>query len=867
MKTSKILLVVALTAVVLLALYLYLPNLKEISELPTDKNKASIASQADTNAFAFEKFSDRKDFQDELERLFKLGTPIEEIDAVLLDKAGAVRSDNLIGNDKTKTYRKGTSSADNYVFYYKPVTPAGKNGWEETFSGWVVKAVHGNIPLEGDSRIQLSMGGSGKGLKKIVVLAVPSAAEKNENITLIKELLQYKIDTTPVKHFDKTEWLELVTKHQNSRCMTDLSYSCLMQQTLELLDIPDNPERRSYLSFLANMIINHGDVETANILITSWPTAEEIKTYEESLPRLRRQTDSAIAGTIRSFHIQYMQLLFLTGEHETAQKLLIELHNEQKAGTDYGVISTLVNKGDLEKAYKIAELTLEWKREMPDPKRNSSAHMHCNTYQNPKTRPAAMGGLALAYIKNSDLKKGYEVAQMIKRYWKNKAYGQTSYCYANFAQSSYFSAMESLFKAYSQNGNKEKANSIFQELQTTQTEQTESVRHYTKGAFERLARIAAEEGITESLEEIAEFVEQNSKMDYPSVYNRNTNDPVVFIYALAGEYEKAIHRVENHDYSKDKPDPTPLDELLGPGKDTPDAEIRLTTYLKTAKALSEVGDKEGTLLFLNKATPYFGSRNPKYDAAVDNLSDYITKANILLNLGEKEKSHEVLNGLIELYSKTAREDYRGGQITAGFYGRFAYLYAHHEDIQTVQAWADKLPSFYSGHYYSLIAKLLIEEKRWDEVDIYMKEMARAFATDESPTINWRHFAHILIDTGEYDRYMRFLDMLDDVPNEVKERQPKRTGTYFTRKTAKTPDTKKQIWMMTQLIVSKLSGQNVSQKIIEQIWPRYMTNCQYWSHALPRYGQERNKLPDAKETMAACYVGIIKSLEEFQRFPL
>lgn len=858
MKTPKILLFVSIMTIVSLALYFYLPNLKATSETP-----------ANTNTFSFEKFSNLTELQAELDRRFKLGTPIEEIDVVLFDKVGAIRSDNLIGNDKTKSYRKGTSSADNYVFYYKPLTPAGKNGWEETSSGWVVKAVHGNIPLEGDDKFQLSMGGSGKGLKEIVALTVPSSATEttpNENITLIKELLQYKMDTTPIERFDETEWSELVTKHQSSPCMADLSYSCLMQQTLELLDIPNDPERRSYLRFLADMTIEHGDVETTKVLIKSWPTAEEIRTYEESLPRLRRQTDAAIDGTIRWFHIQYMQLLFLAGDYEQAEKLLVALHNEQKAGTDYGAISVLVNKGDLERAYKIAELTLEWKRETPDPKRNSSAHMHCNIYQNPQTRPAAMGDLALAYIEKSELDKGYQVAQMVKRYWENKAYGQSSYCYTNFAQSSYFSAMEALFKAYSQNGDKEKANSVFHELQTTQTEQTESVKRYTKDAFERLARIAAEQGVTESLDEIAEFVEKNNKMDYPSVYNRNTNDPVVMIYALAGEYEKAIDHVEKHDYSKDKPAPTPLDEILGPDKDTPDAEIRLTTYLKTAKALSDVGDKEGAMLFLDKATPYFGSRNPKYDAAVDNLSDYITKANILLDLGEKEKSREVLSELIDLYNKTTSEDYRDGQITAGFYGSFAYLYARHENIQTVQEWADSLPSFYSGHYYSLIAKLLIDEKRWDELDIYMKEMAKAFATDESPTVNWRHFARALIDAGEYDRYMHFLDMLDDVPDEVKERQPKRAGTYITRKTAKTPDTKKQIWIMTQLIASKLSGQNVSQEIIEQIWPRYITNCQSWSHALPRYGQERNKLPDAKETMAACYVGMIKSLEELQRFP-
>jgi len=835
---------------------------------PVTKEQPTSITQADKNSFRFEKFSSRKELQAELDKLFPYGTPISEIDAVLVDKVEAFRSDNLIGNDKAKAYRKGTSSADNYVFYYKPVMPAGKNGWEDTSSGWAVKAIHGNIPRENDSEFDKMVGGGSKGLKEITALAVPHDAEDHESdkhITLIKEVLQYKIDMAPVETFDEAEWAELVAEHQNSPCMKELSYQCFIQQTLKLLDIPDDPARTSYLRFLADMTIEHGDIETAKILVNVWPEAESIREYEEGMPRLRRQTPVQIENTIRWFHIQYIQLLFLAGEYEEAEKLLRELHDEQKAGSDYGAINALVKCGALAQASKIAELTLEWKRETPDPKRNSSAHMHCNTYTNPKTRPAAMGDLALVYVENGDLDKAYDVAQLVKHYWENNAFGQSSYCYTNFAQSSYLSAMKALFKAYSKNGNKDKAHTFFQELQAIQQQQTEDVRLYTKGAFENLALVAAKEGITDSLEEMARFVEEHDEMDYPAIYNRNTNDPIAMIYALAGKHQKAIDRIESHNYSENKQPPSSLDKILGPDRDAPENEIKLTTYLKIAGVLNDIGDKEGALLFLDKATPYFNTRKPKYDAAVDNLSDYITKANILMDLGEKEKSREVLNELIEQYNKTTREQYRGGSITTSFYGQFAYLYARHENIRVVQEWADKLPSFYLGAYYARIAALLIEEKRWDELDTYFEEMARVFSTDESPTVNWRHFTEALIDAGELDRYLRFLDMLNKGSEEDHARQAKRMGTYITRKTPETPDTKKQIWMMNQLLVSKLLNNNVPSEVMGEIWPRYITNCRAWGHTLPRHGHERNKLPDAKETMAACYVGVIKSLETYRQF--
>ncbi|HIF26238.1 MAG TPA: hypothetical protein EYG18_08600 [Micavibrio sp.] len=818
-------------------------------------------------SFSLDKFSSVQSLQRELDRVFPYGTTVSEIDAIFVDRLGAFRTDNLIKQLYTGLLGGGSSSADNYIYYYKPSEPAGEHGWEDTSSGWVVRINHGSIPRSEDSKVDMMFGGGGKGLKQIHALATPQEQAEEEfgakPVSFVKELLQYKIDTTPVETFDENEWSILVAEHQNSPCKQDLTYKCLTQQAIALLDISTLSQKSRYISPLARLAINRGDKDTASFLLKTWPTNEDIITHEESIPRLRKAPPSAIERRILALHSQKLLLLFLIGEYEEAEAILSQLQDEQKTGNDYKVISSLVNWGELDKALEISKMTLEWERQKPDPNENSSAIMHCENYQG--TRPEAMGQLALAYIEKAELDKAYEVSQMVRRYWEGGAFGQKSFCYTNAAKRGYLSAMQALLKSYSEKGDKEKAREIFNEIRLLLQNQTEEIRRHTKWAFEQTARTAAKSGIIEDIEELAAFVEGRSTgMDYPEVYNSITNDPVPLIYALAGNYCTAIARIEGQSYTKnDKPE-GPLDKIFDL-KETPDDEIRLTTYLKIADALADLKDKEGTLLFLEKATPYFGIRNPKYDVAVDNLSDYITKANILLKIEEKPKSREVLNELISLFNETTEKDYRGGAITKSFYGKFAYLYAHHNDVVALQEWSDRLPSFYTGSYYARIAALLIKEERWGELDIYMPEMARVLSTDAQPIQNWYSFFHALIDAGEFDRYLKFLNTLSDGTDADRLRQDTRLQRIGEKIKPQTPDTRPQVQMMQSLIVSKLSSDKVPQQVIDVLWPRYIKNCRMWDHNLPRSEHRTRILPNAKETMAGCYITMIYSVADFERF--
>ena len=209
-----------------------------------------------------------------------------------------------------------------------------------------------------------------------------------------------------------------------------------------------------------------------------------------------------------------------------------------------------------------------------------------------------------------------------------------------------------------------------------------------------------------------------------------------------------------------------------------------------------------------------------------------------------------------MFNQTNEKNHRGGQIDKSFYGQLAYLYAHFEDIYTVQQWANQLPSFYAGSYYARIAALLIQEKRWDELDAYMPEMARVLSTDLMPTGNWYVFFSALIKEGEFDRYLQFMDMLDEGTEADRIRQKTTLTRVALHEAPAIPDTRTQVKMMSYILASKLSGSDIPQKIIETVWPRHMNNCRMWGHILPSSDHEGRILPNAKELMAACYVAVL-----------
>jgi hypothetical protein len=163
--------------------------------------------------------------------------------------------------------------------------------------------------------------------------------------------------------------------------------------------------------------------------------------------------------------------------------------------------------------------------------------------------------------------------------------------------------------------------------------------------------------------------------------------------------------------------------------------------------------------------------------------------------------------------------------------------------------------------------LLIEEKRWEELDKYFGEMARVLSTDREPISNWEHFTNALIKAGDFDRYLRFLNMLDKGDDASRERQRSSLRSISSGEEIKTPDTRPQIWMMNQLLVHRLIDGSVPSKIVEEVWPRYISNCKSGYYVLPETINGAAHKLDEKETMAACYLGLIESVEYQVKYPL
>lgn len=660
--------------------------------------------------------------------------------------------------------------------------------------------------------------------------------------------LQADLDAAPA--FDETEWTHLVKEHQASPCLEQLSHDCLTEQVFSLLGIPGKPAAHSDLSVLAEIAIDLGDRKSADMLLKAWPSEDAVRREEESASGTPRDASAKVDDAVFRSYTQYMRLLFLSGAYEKGEKILTELQERKKSGDDYRIISTLVKAKDYDAAFRIAKRTLEWKRETPDPNRGSSAILHCNFYR--ESRPEGMGRLAIGYIQAGELDKAYEVAKFLRHYWENKAFGQESFCYIAAAEKGFVRAMKALFGAHNKQGNKQEARRVFKELISVLQMQTKHVNESNKTTFERLAKLAATNAPADELNEIAAFVETHDETRYFSV----TNDPASLIYALAGQYQKAFDIIESPQPPRqDNPRDT-LYEELGM-KEAPRNDVRLTTYLETAKALSETGDKKGALLFLEKASPHIGVHNPGYDATLENLSDYIDKAHILMDLGEKQQSRRTLDEALHLVSQTTPQDARGVKKMKSYYGQLAILYARHENMSIVQDWADKLPFYYSGFFYARLAEMLIKEKRWQELDGYLGEMARVFSTDGDMVESWQRFTDALIKEQEFDRYMRFFHMTDKRNDADRQRQGIPPRAPVGDNTPETPDSRRKVWLVTELLVAQLKDRNVPSNVIKDVWPIYIKNCRMWAYILPRHGRESNISLSATETMAACYLGLVK----------
>ncbi len=828
--------VIAASSALLSSLFIYRPASSEPAQIAYPKS----------SPFKFEDYPDQNSLEILLKGYFSPQTSIEEIDHVLVEQGKSFRSANLIlDTPNGSDYRAGGSSAENYVFYFKPDIPAGEFGWEKAESGWVLKVTYlgGGLKFSGGDTHKTP-----ERLIKIEVLSSPSKRNP-DSIKTAKGLLQDKLDAIPVNHFSEEQWQDLKRKFSKSPCMANPSFECLVESSITVLDLENNPLAVLYYPPLATIIISEGHSSLAKTLLSSWPDQDQIIKFEEGLPRTKRYGAAMIKSQWEHYTDLKMQLLYLAGEYEQADKILAKSHLERRNGEDFGAIASLTSKGDLDKALEIANHSLTWPLEGRDPREGSSMIMHCNTYD-PYSRATAMGKLGLKFIEKDAREKAREVSNLLKTYIENEAYGQKSHCHVDFANHSYNRIMESLILHHAGQQDFEAANSLLNEQVSVLIEQLPKVTNFNYNSFERLAKLGAKIGHRESISRLIGHAQLNSEINYTDLFGSDPHDPLVVMLALTGDYTAALQRMSEIDYAKG-PMPSYVSQALPPSTRIPDNIIKLNSLMRAAEALKAIGDTDGAVLFIDKAHSMMGQLDSGYDSGIENLQNYITRANMFYELGLKDRGKIAADEAINRFARIS-----AGEVTQIYVRDMALLIARSGNVQDLQSWADKL--HYDGPSYATIGKLLVEEKRWDELDVYMPEMARVFSADNNPPGNWHHFTHALIEAGEFDRYSRFVSLVQKGTPEEEKRIAGGRQQVYPADYAKPKYTRYQVWLTIDLMIQKMSGREIPAVMISSMFSQYLDNCPENPFSLPKRGRDK---ANAADTMASsCLLRIVQSYQ-------
>jgi len=805
---------------------------------------SAASAQAAGTALGIESYQDIASLQAELDKRLPRGTPLPEAEK-LFAQEGAFRSDNLVSALGMKNgLQRGSSSEENFVFFFKPLLPAGKEGWEEAKDGWVIKATFfgGGFAIGKMKKPELARGA----LLSVTVLATPGKDASNkpgEAVGLVKKLLVYRREGQPIETFDEAEWKKIAAEHKSFPCKDSLTTDCLLKEALPLMGMPDQPARDSYLLTLSEIALQSGDQKTAKMLLKKWPSESELAAMEKEATDPARRTPGSTS--FHQYRQNYTKLLFLSGDYGAAEKHIASLQEKAKTGEDYGAIITLVTAGKLDEALKVAKQTLEWKRETRDRWEGTSAHVHCENYTD--SRAEGMAKLAHAFASAGQLDKAYETTRLLLTYWENKGYGQSSFCPVKSAERGFVKTMTQLMRAYAAKDNKEKAAELSRELQNTLMKQTAKITYSSKWIFEDTAKAAAETGTASTLGALAEFVATHSEMRYPSVYGSSNNDPVPLIYALAGQRDKADELLAQ-------------DGRVDPGRpplglsDASEETVRLATYFQTIRALSEAKDSEGALWFLARAAPFLEEHKKNISDDSD-IFIYINLGRIFADLGKTEQSRGLLDDALALLKKQVETAGDNPRFNSHLFGHTATLYLRHAKLDEVLKWIAEQPVHFNGFVHARMAAQLAKEGRWDEFDALMPQ-AMAYAYNyKQPSENMSELANGLLDQGDVARYSRFVQLLSTPPEKMP--QTAWTGTIIRSRPA-TVESTHYLWAITLPFLRVIGEKKTPEDLLADFWPHYIDHCQsFGGQQLYAASRDGNRKSDAKETMAGCYLWLLR----------
>lgn len=593
------------------------------------------------------------------------------------------------------------------------------------------------------------------------------------------------------KPFDETKWQELVAEHSGSPCLKDRTAKCLMRQVakmksaqgkMNLGDSAGYSESARADGNFVEAVINYGDQETARELLKLMP-------------------DSAKA--------QRMSLLFMAKEYELAMKILNELQETQKAGTDYGAIWALTQAGDLDKAFELAKTVITWQYTDLNPPPAGTTRISRSGFcvgNITSAYPRSIGVLASKLADLKQYEKAHEAAKMLRQYIANKLNGRGYFnCNWKSAKWAYEDAIFGLAEALSKNGERKRAKSIYDEIQS-------SAKEMDTNAL-LIAGEMKHNGFEKEVSSISSSIE-NTQLRDPNPDDmffdqrvRQESDPGTIALGTGGEYEQAIKRLDGLSYPN----------------------IRVNTFIDLAQSASK--DKKAAELkeILDHLSPYLGKR----DRPIDNALDYLDYASLRFEADDKEASRASLNTALEIY-ETLKNRQMYERLELG--GKVTLLFAKLGDYTSMADFMKNNAIDYNSGAGTTLTNILsyfASNDLWDEFDKFLSEQGELFKQKGGGEFKDKFslrgsLGGILISKKQFERYLKVSDAMES------------------------PE--QQYYKFKSLVIAgfkKDSG--VPDDLFEDMWKRNLEGC------------KTRKEPTAEKKMVGCYMELLGAIQDSGMF--
>lgn len=792
--------------------------------------KAQQAIPTSTQSIPYATHKNRADFEKTLLKLFPPGTSQDIVHRSITMDRQTFSSDNLIKGTLKGQYRRGTSSDENYVFYYRPTKPSGENGWEHTSSGWVVRATYIGQ----------------KNLKTLSVLSTPADPDNQAAyppIQLAKDLLDYKAEKIATSRFDNTEWQSLVHEQAEMPCLRDMTTHCFIKQSLQLLDLEKQKDNSPLFITLGDITIQTGSQDAARTLLSNWPSDNDVHNSVQSIPQFRRPSTEQTQARIAQLDTRKAQILALSGDIDAAKNIMIR---HKDTGDDLGVIHALLQVNDLKNAFEISKMTLDWTRTTPDPNRGSSAIMHCNVYANPPRRPKSMGVLAKKFIENGQIENAEMTLDMIRTYWTNDAFGQESFCYSSMARSAYIYGMMALADYYSKNGSPEKVKGLIKATTETIIRQMKSFYLDAPGVMLDFSIFAHKNGESDSIRALANHIQQSVNQSKRKSLSYSDGNFTAALLALVDNIDDVSNFVENTNYQPGEEEKSDmLSSLLIKKND----EIIIKTYLRIIDVLKKIGEQEKAAKYAEKLLPFISRAQPKEAyQELDKLSNLAKIGLVFSDAKMKNRARETTDILMQSIKNNEDHSLDSNGRYKEVYNLINNLTHNRLTPEQNEAWKKKFKTVLAEQKpHNTIEYKIINARTQNDVNDALNQIKKFIETAQINDIRQEGFSYLLLKNGHDEAFFELIDFMGTLK---KNPPPKTTNINIVPD----PDTGAQKVMLQKLIIYRMDAMNISDENVKRAWQRYIKNGPYNTYGF--YGIDSNN-PTAKESMAANYLSLIK----------